>query len=96
MLVQVMVSFACIGSLHGLFHADNFFIRQRIEVVQAFPCGNTAIVLQTKADKKVDFSVGHVCDLLDGTLCHVVMGQKCQFAKGIGAANRRAEQAITE
>lgn len=66
--------------MHGLFHAGDFFIRQKIEVVQALLCGEPAIVLQAEADKEVDFPVGHVDDLLDGPLRLVVMGQERQFA----------------
>ena len=49
-------------------------------MVQTFLRGEPAIVLQTEADKEVDFPVGHVYDLLDGSLGLVVMGQERQFA----------------
>jgi hypothetical protein len=71
---------ASVGGQNGLFHASDFFIRQEIEVARAFPCGESAIVLQTEANKKVDFLVRHVHDLLDGFLGLVVVGQECQFA----------------
>jgi hypothetical protein len=72
--------FAFVGGLLGLFHAGDFFFRQKSEAGRAFLRGEPAIVLQTEADKEVDFPVGHVCDLLDGPLCLVVMGQERQFA----------------
>jgi hypothetical protein len=59
MLVSFSIrGFASVGGLHGLFHAGDFFIRQKIEVVHAFLRGEPAVVLQTEADKEVDFPVG--------------------------------------
>ena len=63
-----------------MFHASDFFIRQKLEVAYAFPCGESAIVLQAEANEEVDFPVGHVHDLLDGSLGLIVVGQERQFA----------------
>ena len=52
----IIRGFAFVGGLHGLFHAGDFFIRQKIEVVHAFLCGEPAIVLQTEADKEAEKS----------------------------------------
>ena len=45
-----------------------------------FPCGESAIVLQAESNEEVDFPVGHVHDLLDGSLGLIVVGQERQFA----------------
>lgn len=63
-----------------MFHARDFLIRQKIEVVCAFACGEPSIILQTEADKEVDLPVGHVDDLLDSALGLIVVGQERQFA----------------
>jgi len=40
--------------LNGLFHASDLFIRQKIKLVRAFSCGESPIVLQTKANEQID------------------------------------------
>ncbi len=56
-----------------------------IKVACAFSCGQTAVVLETEANEKINLSVGHIYGILDRLFGRIVVGQEGQFVGEFGS-----------